>query len=234
MIVCVHKTLIHTKMITHTSQKISLATDVVIFSVINKRLNVLLIEMTKRPFTRMWACPGGLVENQETLAEAAKKMLKSQTNVDDVYLEQLYTFDNPDRDPAGRVVSTAYFALINPKDIKLKTEEKYSDVRWFPITSLPRLAYDHKEIIKYARQRLSWKLEYTNIAYSLLPEEFPFSELQKVYEAIMGKKLDKRNFKKQMLANRIITKTNKQIRGGAHRPAYLYKFTHRTPEMISN
>lgn len=221
-------------MITRTEQNIAVACDVVIFTVRGGKLQLLLIQMTKPPYRARWACPGGLVQNHETLVTAAHRILREETNVKDIYLEQLYTFGNMKRDPSGRVVSVAYFALIDSTSIKLKTISKYAAVKWSPINQLPHLAYDHDDVVKYAHQRLKWKLEYTNVAYSLLPAEFPFRDLQKVYEAILGKDLDKRNFKKRMLSLGLIARINKQVRGAAHRPAYLYRFVRRQPVRVAS
>lgn len=186
------------------------ATDVVIFTIKNEKLHVLLIKMKKHPYERCWALPGGLVDGNESLDDAAKHQLIVKTGVDDIYLEQLYTFGNIDRDPFGRVISVAYFALL-PSDVRsLKTTSEYGAVEWKSTQSLPPLAYDHKEIIGAALLRLQAKLKYSNVAYSLLPDEFTLTELQKTYEIILGKSLDKRNFRKKIEALKILKKANKK------------------------
>ncbi len=209
-----------------------LATDVVIFTIKNKKLQVLLIKMKKKPFTNQWACPGGLVKPTESVDASARKQLKTKTGLQNVYLEQLYTFGKVKRDPSGRVVSVAYFALIPNAKLKLKTTKEYADIKWFAVNKLPKLAYDHAQIIKTAIERLKAKLTYTNIVYGLMPKEFTLSELQNIYEIILNRKLDKRNFRKKILGLKLVKKLNKQKRGEAHRPADLYTFIKKTPQII--
>lgn len=208
------------------------AVDTVIFTVDNRKLKVILIQMKKKPFTGRWAFPGGLVVARESLDDAAKRELYEKTGVKNVYLEQLYTFGGVKRDPFSRVVSVAYFALVNRKQIKeLVTTSKYQRIDWFDVNKLPRLAYDHNEVAKYAIARLRSKLEYTNIVFSLLPRYFALTELQEVYEIILGKKLDKRNFLKRIDTLHLLRKTQK-FEKGAHRPARLYEFRSRKPQII--
>ncbi len=210
-----------------STQNIKVAVDAVIFTIKDDALQVLLIQMKKSPFEDQWAVPGGLLEESETTREAAARILDMQTGVDSVYLEQLRTFDDVDRDPAGRVVSVAHFALMPDEKIELHTTDKYKDVRWWPVNELPKLAYDHKKIIDTAEARLSAKIQYTNIAWSLLPEEFTLTEIQHVYETIMGRTLDKRNFRKRLNELKMIKATGKKRYGMAHRPAALYTFKNR-------
>lgn len=218
---------------THPSkQQIKLATDAVIFTVQDGELKVLLIQMKKKPFEGEWAIPGGLLGDKEKTEEAAKRILAEQTGVSDVYLEQLMTFDEPKRDPFGRVVSVAYFALMNSEGIELKTTAKYADVRWWPVKKLPELAYDHKDIMKVAVQRLRYKLEYTNVVWSLLPKTFPLSRLRDIYEIILDRPIDKRNFLKKILSLDMVEPTGKKSSGGAHRPAELYRFKQRKLKII--
>ena len=209
-----------------------IATDIAIFTVENNELQVLLIKMKKRPFTNYWALPGGLVQPKESVDQAAKRQLFAKTGVKNIYLEQLYTFGKVDRDPFGRVVSVAYFALIPNKGIKLHTTEEYEGVEWFPIKKLPKLAYDHDEIIKKAVNRLKAKLGYTNIVYGLLSPEFTLGELQGVYEIILGHELDKRNFRKKIFSLKLVKKIGKKEAGKANRPAELYKFISRRAEVV--
>lgn len=209
-----------------------IAADVVIFAIERGVLKVLLIKMKKRPFTEMWAAPGGLVKPHESMDVAAERHLASKTGIKNAYLEQLYTFGKPDRDPFGRVVSVAYMALLPDTSIQLKTTADYSDVRWFGVNNLPKLAYDHKEIISYAIERLHAKLEYTNIAYSMLPKKFTLGELQRTYEAVLGKMLDKRNFRKKFLALGLVKKLREKKLGQANRPAELFSFTSRYPQIV--
>ena len=214
------------------AQHVKIAVDNCIFTVLEDRLHLLLIQMTKVPYTGMWALPGGLIQDDESLDDAAVRILYEETGVADVYLEQLYTFGQPDRDPAGRVVSVAYFALIHTAGIALCTQPKYADVRWWPCATLPPLAYDHDAVATYARQRLEWKLAYTNVVWSLLPRRFALTELQKVYEAVLGRPLDKRNFRKKILALGLVEPVGETAMRGAHRPAMLYCFTSREPKLI--
>ena len=213
-------------------QNIKVAVDNCIFTVINDKLYILLIQMKKKPFTRKWALPGGLIADNEKSEDSARRILKEQTGVSNVYLEQLYTFDKVSRDPFGRVISVAYFALIPNRGINLRTISKYAAVKWYKFKDVPKLAYDHSEIIKYAKKRLEWKVKYSNVAWSLLPEKFTFTELHNVYEAILGKKLDRRNFRKKFLALKLIKSTGKRIMWGVHRPAMTYQFKSKKPKIV--
>lgn len=213
-------------------QNIKVAVDAAIFCVKDSTLNVLLIQMKKIPFEKIWALPGGLLEEYETTLTAATRILKTQTGVTDVFLEQLATFDEVNRDPAGRVVSVAYYALLPDQEIQLKTTDKYTDVRWWPVKKLPPLAYDHKKLIKEATDRIAGKIQYTNIVWSLLPKEFTLTQLQQVYEIILDKTLDKRNFRKRIEDLDLIKPTGKSRTGMAHRPAALYQFKHRRLEYV--
>ncbi len=210
------------------------ATDVAIFTVREDQLHVLLIKMNRPPYTGYWALPGGLIKTNETLAEAASRHLEEETNVpgDEIFLEQLEAFSALNRDPQGRVVSVAYYALIPSDRFKLKTTAAYAGVDWFPVDKLPKLAYDHKTIAEHALQRLRQKLRYSNIAYSLMPPEFTLSEIQKTYEIILGRKLDKRNFRKKLLQISMITDAKKIQTGRANRPARLFSFTKKQAEYV--
>ena len=206
---------------------VRVAVDAVIFTVDEDKLKVLLIEMKKKPYTGKWAFPGGEILPGETTEKAARRILSTQTGVSQVYLEQLATFDEPSRDTLGRVISVAYFALIPSADVKLKTTERYADVRWWTATQLPKLAYDHNEMAKVAIDRLRAKLEYTNVVWSLLPERFTLTTLQRTYEAILGRDMDKRNFRKKILSLGLLTATGGKTEGETHRPAALYRFKRR-------
>ncbi len=214
-------------------QHIKIAVDNCIFTVQNGVLHILLIKMKRKPFAGSWALPGGLVKNSEPLDAAAKRVLHSETNVHDVFLEQLYTFSDPKRDPRDRAISTAYVALVPASNLRLKTNTKYAGVEWRPVAKIGKLAFDHNRIVEYAVQRLRWKLEYTNVVWSLLPEQFTLTDLQQIYEAVLGAPLDKRNFRKKILALKLIENTGKQIVQGAHRPAQLFRFVSRKPQIIS-
>jgi len=207
-----------------STQDIKVAADAAIFTVRDGRLEVLLIRMKKKPFTGAWALPGGLLGDRETSEAAARRILSTQTGVTEAHLEQLATFDAVDRDPLGRVVSVAWMALVPSEGVTLRTTEKYADVAWHPVSKLPALAYDHREVAMTAIARLRARLGYTNIVWSLLPETFTLAELQDVYEAILGETQDKRNFRKRILAAKLLKATGKEERSGAHRPAALYRF----------
>ncbi len=203
---------------------LSLTVHIVIFTLREKRLNALLIQRGEPPFKEMWALPGGFVNAAEGLEEAALRELQEETGLNQAYLEQLYTYGEPKRDPRGRIITVAYYALI-PADAPIRSEGG-SDARqtdWFSIESLPALAFDHLEIIEYALRRLRYKLEYSAVGFELLPEEFSLSELQQIYEMILGETLDKRNFRRRILEAGVIEATDR-LRSGDGRPARLYRY----------
>jgi len=208
------------------------AVDVAVFTLLRGELKVLLVRVKKRPYTGMWALPGGIICADESLEEAAYRELAEKTGLKSVYLEQLFTFGDVNRDKTRRAISTVYFALVNAEGLKLKTTEKYAGIEWFPVKKLLRLAYDHAKVIRYAVKRLRWKLEYTNVAWSLLPRAFTLTELQAAYESILGKKLDKRNLRKKFLSLKLLTPTGKMKHPAAHRPAELYRFKTRKPIIV--
>lgn len=204
------------------------AVDAVLFTIAEGTLKALLVKIKKGPFADAWAFPGGLVQLGESLDEAARRELYEKTGVQDLYLEQLYTFGDARRDPLAHTVAVAYFALVPSFAHALRSGEKYADVGWFPVRTLPQLAYDHNAIAAYALQRLQGKLGYTNIVYSLLPREFTLAEIQAIYEVILDQQLDRRNFRRKILALGLL-KPLPKTRRGAHRPATLYTFTRRSP-----
>jgi 8-oxo-dGTP diphosphatase len=210
----------------------AVAVDVVIFTVIESDLKVLLIQRVIKPVDA-WAIPGGFVLKDEDLKTAAKRELLEETGVKDVYLEQLYSFGDPKRDPRARVISVAYFALVEPEKVELRFGSDAKDVAWFSMKDIPPLAFDHKEILDYAYQRLIWKLEYTNVVYSLLPRFFTLTQLQQAYETILDHPLDKRNFRRKFIHTGLIVPTGEK-EGGAHRPAELYRFVKEKPAFIQN
>ena len=199
------------------------AVDIVIFTVWKGELRVLLVKRGVEPFEGNLAIPGGFVHENESLDQAAIRELKEETGVADVYLEQLYSFGDPRRDPRGRVISIAYFALIAADHSQLAAGSDAADARWFAVGNLPPLAFDHRSILDYSIERLRNKLEYTTVGFQLLPRRFSLSELQEVYEAILNKKLDKRNFRRKIALLKILRPT-KEYRHGGRRPARLYEF----------
>jgi 8-oxo-dGTP diphosphatase len=203
--------------------KVSVAVDVVVFTVENNTLNVLLINRNNKPFQGVRALPGGFVLPQETSFSTAKRILSEKAGIKDIFIEQLYTFDDPKRDPRGPVISITYFALAPRSELILHTSESTQEPTLIPISRIGKLAFDHNKIIEYAQKRLQGKLEYTNLALSLLPPKFTFSELQNVYETILRRKFDKRNFRKKISKLEFITPTKEKVRLGRQRPALLYK-----------
>ena len=202
----------------------SLTVDCIIFGLDeSSRLKVLLIQRAKDPFKDAWALPGGFVDENETLEYAALRELKEETGISDVFIEQLFTFGTPGRDPRGRVVTVAYYSLINLAEHKIGADTDALDVKWFPINSLPPLAFDHAEILKTAINRLRGKVRYQPIGFKLLAEKFTLTQLQKLYETILDKELNKRNFRTKILKMNILKEEN-ILRGVAHRPAQLYSF----------
>ncbi|MDV3237535.1 MAG: NUDIX hydrolase [Gammaproteobacteria bacterium] len=201
----------------------AVTTDIVIFTIRDGRLKLLLIKRGGEPYQGRWALPGGFVELDEDLEASARRELEEETGVSGVYLEQLYTFGRPDRDPRERVITVAYYALIPSDQVRLQAATDAEAVGWFAFEELPPLAFDHDEIVAMAHQRLVAKLDYSTIAFQFLPREFTLSELQEVYEIIRREPVDKRNFRKQVLALGKLVETKKMKRDGAHRPARLYR-----------
>jgi 8-oxo-dGTP diphosphatase len=197
--------------------------DGVLFTIREGELNVLLIKRTNNPHRGQWALPGGFMQHDETAEGAAHRILRQKAGVKDIYVEQLYTFSGIHRDPRGRVISITYFALVPLEKIFFEGSD-LQEPTLFPANKIPKLSFDHKEILSYAVQRLRAKLEYTNVIYSLLKSKFTLTQLQAAYEIIMGKKLDKRNFRKKYLSLGLIQPTKSYERGGKQRPALLYQF----------
>jgi len=207
----------------------SLTTDVIIFTIENGQLKILLIKRANDPFKNKWALPGGFINDNEGSQDAALRVLKNKAGLKNVYLEQLYTFDGSSRDPRGRVCTVVYFALVLLEDIKFESGKKLQTPVFYPVNKLPQLAFDHKKIVTYAIKRLRSKLEYTNAVYALLPKTFTFNQLQTTYEAIFGKNMDKRNFRKKFSMLKLIKPTKKILTGNRQRPARLYYFINRKP-----
>ena len=197
--------------------------DIVIFTIQSEELKVLLVKRGIPPFKGHFALPGGFVHEDESLDEAARRELREETGVSDVYLEQLYSFGQPGRDPRERIITIAYYALISADRSLLAAGSDTTEATWWPVHKLPALAFDHRKIFDYALERLRNKLEYTTVGFQLLPAKFSLTELQGVYEAILGKKLDKRNFRRKIELLRILKLTSEYRRGG-QRPARLYRF----------
>ena len=207
------------------SNTLTISTDVVLFSIRTERLEVLLVALDNS----CWRLPGGGMAADDDLDSSALYHLEQQTGVRGVYLEQLYTFGRPERHPTQRLVSVAYYALAPNEQLRL-CKRQGDGLDWFAITWLPPLALDHAAIIALAHKRLAAKLAYSTIALQFMPEHFTLSALQSVYETILGAALDKRNFRKRVLAIGCLEATSELDRNGQHRPARLYRA--RTPGKV--
>ncbi len=208
----------------HKFPKPSVTVDIVIFTVQDNNLKVLLVKRKADLKKGEWALPGGFIKLEESLEESAKRILEQKSGVKDVYLEQLYTFGDPFRDTRGRVITVSYFALIDSSKIKLQPTEEVAGAQWFSVYNHPPLAFDHKKVLDYALTRLRYKLEYTTVGFQLLPQKFTLTELQRLYEIILAKSLDKRNFRKKIVSLNIVEPTSETKMEGVHRPAKLYRF----------
>ena len=202
----------------------ALTVDCAVFGLDDQDLKVLLIQRDLEPFAGKWALPGGFVHEEESLEEAARRELAEETGLTRVFLEQLYTFGDPGRDPRERVVTVAYFALVNIRDHKVRASTDARNAAWFAVTDLPSLAFDHDLILETARQRLRGKLSYQPIGFELLPRKFTLSQLQRLYEIILEKPLDKRNFRRKILGMGLLQETDEIEQDVAHRAARLYSF----------
>ncbi len=209
---------------TYEYPRAALTVDCVVFGFDEGELKVLLIQRGLEPFKGQWALPGGFVRLDETLDEAARRELEEETGLKNVFLEQLYTFSAVDRDPRERVVSVAYYALVKSAEHAAVGATDASDAGWFPASDLPKLAFDHREIVKTALERLRNKVRYEPIGFELLPPKFTLSQLQHLYEAVLQSELDKRNFRKKILSMGLLVGLDEQVRTGAHRPAQLFRF----------
>lgn len=202
----------------------ALTVDCVVFGLDEGELKLLLIQRAREPFLGCWALPGGFVNMDEDLESAAQRELREETGVTDLYLEQLYTFGAPDRDPRERVVSVAYFALVNLAEHPVNAASDAGDAAWFQVTDLPNLAFDHALVIETALTRLKGKVRYQPIGFELLPEKFTLTQLQKLYETVLETALDKRNFRKKILAMGFLEELDEVQKDVAHRAARLYRF----------
>jgi 8-oxo-dGTP diphosphatase len=205
--------------------KIVVAVDTIILAIGESGLEVILIKIKSGPYENKWALPGGVVGVEESLDEAAKRIVTQKVSSNKLHLEQLYCFGDPKRDVRSRSVSVAYFALLSNKiELKTKLNELYTDIQWYPIDKLPNLAFDHREIIRVAKEKLAYKLDEIEMIRPLLPEKFTLSELRRVYEILSGKTIDKRNFVKKIKNEEMVVSANEIKTGVAHRPAKLFRF----------
>lgn len=205
-------------------QNIKVAVDAVVFGYENKKLHILLIRRGIAPFKDAWALPGGLVQDNESLENAVERELSEETGVSIDYLEQLYTFGHPERDPRNRVISVSYFALVRPNKFNLSAATDAIEAKWFSVDQLPTLAFDHQEIVQKGIDRLKTKINYQPIGFELLNQEFPFSDLEQLYQTILNQDIDRRNFRKKILSFDILEETEKIHQPSSGRPAKLYKF----------
>ncbi len=210
----------------HTYQypRAALTVDCVVFGYDEGELKVLLIERGLEPFKGRWALPGGFVRVEETIDEAARRELQEEAGIRKVFLEQLYTFGAVDRDPRERVVSVAHYALVKLAGFTTRAATDATDARWFPVSKVPKLAFDHVRILTTALDRLKAKVRYEPIGFELLPPKFTLSQLQHLYEAVLETELDKRNFRKKVLSLGVLVPLKETQMTGRHRPAQLFRF----------
>lgn len=202
----------------------AVSVDIIILSLVEDELNVLLVKRKFAPFRGMWAIPGGFLEVDESLEEAAARELAEETGVTDVYMEQLRTFGDPGRDPRMRVITVAYYALLPIDAIHHRPGDDAAETHWFSVFHLPKLAFDHQKIIDNALVHLRNQLQHSNVKLHLLPDFFTLSEIQKAYEVILGARLDKRNFRRKILASGILEETGRRKQLPEGRPAMLYQY----------
>ncbi len=204
----------------------ALTVDAVVFGLDAEDLKVLLIKRDLEPFAGRWALPGGFVRVGESLDDAVLRELKEETGLGKVFLEQLYTFGDPDRDPREHTVSVAYYALVKLSDHRVQAATDARDARWYSAGGggVPKLAFDHAKILDAARERLRSKVRYQPIGFELLPEKFTLTQLQRLYEIILGRELDKRNFRKKVASLDVLREHAEFAQDGPHRPARLHSF----------
>jgi len=206
--------------------------DMVLFTIQNKELHVHLIRRALNPFRGLWGLPGGFLRPEEELETAAKRELYEETGVKNAFLAQLYTKGDIGRDPRGRVITVIYYSLMDSAKVELRASTDAAEVSWFSVKNLPKLAFDHERIIRDSAERIRNKIEYTNIAFQLLPQKFTLSELQSVYETILDRTLDKRNFRKKVNEINALKKLTETKMQGIHRPARLYAFLMNKKESV--
>ena len=209
---------------TYKYQRPNLAVDCVVFGLDEEDLKIILIERDKEPYRGKWALPGGFVHIDESLEDAAKRELKEETGIQDFFLEQLYTFGEVDRDPRERVVAVAYYALVNLRDHTIQATTDSRNAAWFSVDDVPKLPFDHNRIVNVAHMRLKGKVTYAPIGFELLPKKFTLTQLQRMYEKILDRSIDKRNFRKRILGMGLLKELDEVQMDVAHRAARLYQF----------
>jgi 8-oxo-dGTP diphosphatase len=211
----------------------ALTVDIVVFALDEEDLQVMLVERDLKPFAGQWALPGGFVRVDESLEDAARRELEEETGLKNIFLEQLYTFGDLNRDPRERVVTVAYYALVNFEGHDVHASTDARNAAWFSVNDLPKLAFDHERILRTAHERLKGKVRYQPIGFELLPEKFTLRQLQHLYEVILDRELDKRNFRKKVLGMEIVKETNEIEKDVAHRAARLYRFDKRMYDRLT-
>ncbi len=202
----------------------SVTTDCVIFGFDAGELKLLLIERGIEPFKGIWAFPGGFLNMEENSDECARRELFEETGIENVFIEQLYTFSDVNRDPRGRVITVAYYALVKLSDFKIQAGDDAQSAKWFPISQIPSLAFDHNLILRMALNRLRSKIRYQPIGFELLSEKFTLPELQNLYETILEKQLDRRNFRKKILETHLLIDHQESVKGVPHKGAKYFSF----------
>jgi len=202
----------------------ALTVDCVVFGLDEEDLKVLLIQRNLPPFEGRWALPGGFVRIDETLEQSAFRELKEETGIENVYLEQLFTIGAIDRDPRERVVTVAYYALVKLSDHQVRAATDARNAAWFSVDDVPSLAFDHEKILKLAQERLRGKVRYQPIGFELLPAKFTLRQIQHLYEVVLDRPVDKRNFRKKILSMDILVELDEVETDVSHRAARLYKF----------
>jgi 8-oxo-dGTP diphosphatase len=208
----------------HSYKNPSIAVDLIVFGYHDRKLSVLLLNRKEEPFKNGWTLPGGFVQMEERFSETCSRILKTKLGIDSLYLEQLYSFDDPARDPRGRVIAIAHFALINPKQFEIVAGHMANDVKWFPVNKIPKLGFDHKLIFQKALERLKSKILYYPVGFELLDETFTMTELHELYECILGVEIDRRNFRRKIMDSEYIIATGTKREGLKNRHPDLYKF----------
>jgi 8-oxo-dGTP diphosphatase len=218
---------------TYEYSRAALTVDCVVFGFDDGALKILLIRRGIEPFKGAWALPGGFVRTDETLDAAALRELQEETGLKKVYLEQLYTFGGIDRDPRERVVSVAYFALVRRADHIPTGDTDAAEAAWFEAEKVPTLAFDHAEVLQTALERLRGKIRWQPVGFELLPKKFTLSQLQTLYEAILGRELDKRNFRKKLLTLDLLLPLEETTTAASRRPAQLFQFDTRKYQTLT-
>jgi 8-oxo-dGTP diphosphatase len=218
---------INTKIMTSSFQSYknpSLAVDLVVFGYQQRTLSVLLLNRKEEPFKDQWVLPGAFLQMEERFRDTCSRVLRTKLGMDDVYLEQLYSFDEPERDPRGRAIAIAHFALVNPSRVAVSAGSMANDVKWFDIKELPSLGFDHHQIFELALARLRSKILYFPVGFELLDDLFTMTELHELYECILDTSIDRRNFRRKIVDAQYIIATGKKREGLQNRHPELYEF----------